>query len=545
MISKVKTVSLSRLDRQLLSSFKGRYARGASGRGWRNKGLYKRRSEIDSLAPFQRLEQELDSKGLFDVRCEKKTWRDLDGERRVFTLARAATTDMWPMGTHYWVRDNALIGARFLISEDHSHRRLGKELLLSALTFMSSVSQLKRMEAVVRSKSARFVKDAANWPYIFAGVKTNLAAQEKEGWAHKQDAWQILAWYVLEGVERGHINRYDLTIKHRTFFSLIVPFLIKVSFWRCENSGSWEELVAARSSVRAWEHRLLVRLGEVSQNRGFAFIDDGFTRYKASLPAAYKKRSLLEAIKVAERRVTKEMLQDLPYESPSYKRGDPRRREADAALIYLLQIDYPRFFAARIGRSAQWAETLEGLILRTVSTLDDKVTGGIARYGNDSYQRQGFFRYRTVAKLQELYGSPSGDASSHFVGRDKVVPRGRKAAWTHFVWQLAAWAGRRYLVTGDLKDKARHDRFFCRGMSLITGDKETSIDWDASGKARILSIPPFRMPECYISDKLPGGDVAIFPSPHTPLNWAVGEMFDAFQIRRQVLAHVTDVPVRT
>ena len=539
MIPKVKTASLSRLDRELISSFKDRYARVASSRGWRNKGLYKRRSEIDSLAQFQRLERELESKGLFDVRCEKRTWRDLDGERRVFTLARAATTDMWPMGTHYWVRDNALIGARFLLSENHNHRRLGKELLLSALTFMSSVSQLKRMEAVVLSKSAGFLKDAANWPYIFAGVKTNLAAHEKEEWAHKQDAWQILAWYVLEGIERGLITRHDLTAKHRNFLSLIVPFLIKVSFWRCENSGSWEELVAARSSVRAWEHRLIVRLGEFSQNRGFAFIDDGFTRHRNSLAGTYKKRSLLEAIKVAERSVAKEMLQDLPYESPSYKRSDPRRRQADAALIYLLQIDYPRFLAARVGRSAQWAEALEGLIFKTVSKLDDKVTGGIARYGNDSYQRQGFFRYLTVAKLQKLYGAPSGDASSHFVGRDKVVPRGRKAAWTHFVWQLAAWAGRRYLRTGDLKDKAMHDRFFRRGMSLITGDRETSIDWDASGKARILSIHPYRMPECYISDKLPGGDVAIFPSPHTPLNWAVGEMFDAFQIRRQVLASPT------
>ena len=539
MIPKVKTASLSRLDRELISSFKDRYARVASSRGWRNKELYKRRSEIDSLAQFQRLERELESKGLFDVRCEKRTWRDLDGERRVFTLARAATTDMWPMGTHYWVRDNALIGARFLLSENHNHRRLGKELLLSALTFMSSVSQLKRMEAVVLSKSAGFLKDAANWPYIFAGVKTNLAAHEKEEWAHKQDAWQILAWYVLEGIERGLITRHDLTAKHRNFLSLIVPFLIKVSFWRCENSGSWEELVAARSSVRAWEHRLIVRLGEFSQNRGFAFIDDGFTRHRNSLAGTYKKRSLLEAIKVAERSVAKEMLQDLPYESPSYKRSDPRRRQADAALIYLLQIDYPRFLAARVGRSAQWAEALEGLIFKTVSKLDDKVTGGIARYGNDSYQRQGFFRYLTVAKLQKLYGAPSGDASSHFVGRDKVVPRGRKAAWTHFVWQLAAWAGRRYLRTGDLKDKAMHDRFFRRGMSLITGDRETSIDWDASGKARILSIHPYRMPECYISDKLPGGDVAIFPSPHTPLNWAVGEMFDAFQIRRQVLASPT------
>ena len=48
------------------------------------------------------------------------------------TVVRAATTEMWPMGTHFWVRDTALIGARFLEGEDPSAVRLGKALLLSA-----------------------------------------------------------------------------------------------------------------------------------------------------------------------------------------------------------------------------------------------------------------------------------------------------------------------------------------------------------------------------------------------------------------------------
>jgi hypothetical protein len=44
------------------------------------------------------------------------------------------------------------------------------------------------------------------------------------------------------------------------------------------------------------------------------------------------------------------------------------------------------------------------------------------------------------------------------------------------------------------------------------------------------------MTECYISEKSSAGKVLVFPSPHTPLNWAVAEMFNAFGIRREVLS---------
>lgn len=539
MVSKAETASLNKRDRELLLTLAQQARQAGASRGWRNKELYQRRAEFNSLGGLRRVQRELETKGLFDVRCERRAWRDTDGERRVFTLARAATTEMWPMGTHYWVRDNSIIGARYLLSENHAHRRLGKELLLSALTFMSSLSQLKRMESIIRSSSRKFILAANNWPYIFAGVKSNLHAADKEGWAHKQDAWQILAWYVLEGLERGLITRHDLTTKHRTFLSLIVPFLIKVSFWKCENSGSWEELVAVRSSVRAWEHRLIVRLGDVSRVRGFSFLEDGFDRARRYLPTTFKKLSFEKAIVSAEKHVIKVMVEDLPFESPSYKRRDPRYREADAALIYLLQIHYPQFLATRAGFSEKWAESLEKRVVATVATLDDKATGGIARYANDTYQRQGYFRNLIARKLSELYGAPSGDASSHFVDRERIVPRGRKAMWTHFVWQLAAWAGRRYIETRNARYRTMHERYFARGLSLITGPKEASVEQNQAGISQVITIPPFRMPECYISDLAPKRGTLIFPSPHTPLNWSVAEMYDAFSVRELVLATPT------
>jgi hypothetical protein len=477
----------------------------------------------------------LESKGLFDVRIERHAWVDSDKARYVHLVARAATTDMWPMGTHYWVRDNSIIGARFLNSSSAKRRKLGKELLLSAMNFMSSCAQLRRFEAIIRAPSQAFLRDSSNWPYIFAAIKDNLACDKPQGWTHKQDAWQILAWHVLDALESGSISLRELSSKNRRFLGLIVPFLARVSFWKCENSGSWEEIPAVRSSVRMWEHRLVVRLGELSGRKGFAFLRAEFLRSRKSLPARWQRYDLQKIVSVLDREATKVMLRDLPREAPSHPRKDPRFRDADSALLYALELKYPEFLAVRAGKRKEWAYKLEQAIVRQVLSLQDSRSGALCRYANDTYQRSGFFRNLTVLRLTKLYGAPSADASSRFSEREYAVPRGRKAAWTHFVWQLASWAARRCEETGHPEYARLHERFFVQGLQLVTKSSK-SLDVDKHGRARIISIPAWRMPECYIADKANTGEELIFPSPHTPLNWAVAEMLAAFEARRALLA---------
>jgi hypothetical protein len=440
------------------------------------------------------------------------------------------------MGTHYWVRDNAIIGARYLFARDTKRRKQGKELLLSALTFMSSKAQLARFEKILKTSSVAHHRDPAHWPYIFAAVRDNLTASREEGWAHKQDAWQIAIFYVIEAIEQGLLSVTDLSAKQKRCIGLAIPFLAKVEFWRCENSGSWEEVPAVRSSVRAWEHRLVVKLAKVSVLKEFSFIRKSFDSHKRYLSARFRSKTLDAAVLFMEQKTVQEMLSDLPYESPAYKKSDARYRAADGALIYLLMMDYPYFLAARLGKDAAWAHRLESRILKTVESLSDPVTGAIRRYRRDGYQRTGYFRNVTIAKLAAIYGSPSGDASSHFEARNKAVPKGREAAWTHFVWQLAAWSGERFLDSGSMVYRRLHDHYFRRGMALFTGVGEASVDQDAQGIPRVIGIKPLRMTECYISEKAEGGRDLVFASPHTPLNWAVAEMFQAFDVRRAVLA---------
>ena len=528
---------LRELDKNMLRELEKGILRRKPGRRTRDKSFETWFGQLESVQGLRELSATLARGGLFDVRCEQHGVRDLDGSRWTMTIARAATTDMWPMGTHYWVRDNALIGARFLASGSRQGARLGKSVLMSALSFMSTVSQLQRFEKVVRSSSRTFKSNPDNWPYIFAGVENNLNASQKEGWAHKQDAWQIVAWFVLCSLENGSISLRELNAKHRRFLGLIIPFLVSIDFVRSENSGSWEEIPAARSSVIAWEHRLIVKLAELAQRRDFAFIQREFEKNRQYLPRSLRNQSLLGIVSRKERDVITYMTSNLPFECGAYSKRDPRYREGDGALVYLLMLDYPRFLAERAKKTLSWAADLEGRLLKQILKLVDSKSRGIYRYANDTYQRCGYFRHETVQKLTDLYGAPSGDSSTHFVARERIVPKGRKAAWTHFVWQLAAWSGERYVESGSRRYRQLHDRFFRWGLGFVTGSGELSLDQDARGFSRIIRLPKFRMPECFIADVAPSGREMVFPSPHTPLNWSVGEMLNAFRVREAVLEH--------
>lgn len=536
MISRKDAQRLSTLDDALITDLLKKAPAARKQSAWRNRVLQRRFSASKrGLGPFREFETFLSKKGLFDIRIERHQWTDRDGKRYRHTLARAAVTDMWPMGTHYWLRDSAIIGARLLQSSQVRSRAIGREILISGLNFISSVSQLARFETIVHSTSSRYRSDPNNWPFIFAGIQKNLSTAHPEPWAHKQDAWQILAWHILNAIEAGQISIQELTAKHRLFLGRIVPFLAKVSFWSCENSGSWEEIPSVRTSVRAWEHRLIVRLGEISKRREFSFLAQQYARERKFLGRQLARMSFAEAVDFLDKQVTKVMVKDLPFESPGYSKRDPRYRKEDGALIYLLELDYVRFLAQRAGKSNAWARQMEERILSGVLSLQDSWSGGIYRYGNDSYQRCGFFRYLTVAKLNDLYGAPSGDSSTHFTERGRIVPKGRKAAWAHFVAQLAAWAGARFLETGEARYRKLHERFFSQSLALVTAQHERSLEVDSKGRSKIISIPAWRMPECYIADCDRQGRELVFPSPHTPLNWATAELINAFTVRRRIL----------
>jgi hypothetical protein len=502
---------------------------------YRNAQVAKLFASTDFEGAGVQLEQWLRHHGAFALGVVKKRWVDQDGSRYAGTFVRAASTEMWPMGTHCWVRDCALVGARLLEESGAADRRQGRQLLQSVLELLSSCAQLQRFRKIIEARSQKFIRNPHNWPHVFLAFDGNLAGSAVEPWSHQQDAWQMAAWHVLRALEHGVMQLEDLSGKQREFLGVIVPFLAKVSFWRSESSGSWEEIPAVRSSVVVWEHLLVLKLGELAQRKGFSFLVREYDRLRSTVGGVCTQRTFQQVVEFLDRRAIDRMRRALPAEAPEYARADPRYRRADAALVYLLQLNYPQLLAQRAGLAADWAWRMERRIVKLLMTLHDPLTGGMARYGNDSYQRSGYFRNETVRRLTELYGGPSGDASEGWVQRNQLLGAGRLAMWTHCVWQLAAWAGRNALTAvGAAASEYRrlHEHFFRCGAALITGDGEVSIEVHPTGRTTLLPIPAWRMPECYISEGVAAGGTLVFPSPHTPLNWAVAEMRSAFVAHR-------------
>jgi hypothetical protein len=540
---KPTTAKLQAMDQELLNGLAKAIDRLSfttiKGIPFRNNEIAQATGELLN-GEYGKLEELLTSSGALQVNIEQKEWRDIDGDERPLRLARAAGTDMWPMGTHYWVRDNALIAGRLLgLSEFHSpqsiNENLGKEMLLSVLSVMSSAAQLVRFQSIIARPD--LATDPDNWPHIFLAIADNLHGAQDEGWMHIQDAWQMCVYYTLQALATGQITQLDLNQKHVTLLGLIVPFLGQVQYYHCPNAGSWEELTAIRSSVITWETKVLELILQHANDPNYRFLQSEFERYRKSLRSCWQKLTFEELTTELLHEGLAALKQQLPFESPCEDTDDPRHREGDAALLYALQLRIPDQLARNGFLKEEEANLLERKILEEVLKLQDETTGAICRYKKDSYQREGYFRNETVVKLRELYGGASGEASGadDFVERDRIVPDGREAMWLHFVFQTSAFAGRKFEESGDQYWKDLHQECLLKGLSLVTGEGEHSLGESSSGDIECIEIPPFRIPECYISDTLEDGQTIVFPSPHTPLNWAVAEALDAFSVAKRVL----------
>ena len=452
---------------------------------------------------FQPVFNLLEKRGSFEFNVETIDWLDTDGESRQLTINRASKTHMWPMGTHFWVRDNALIASR-LLNLDYDQQsyplewfQQGKELLLSTLTIISSVAQLKRFNNIIEGKVD--ASDPHQWPHIFLTIETNLNAAIDEPWMHKQDAWQIIAYCTLEALEKGFIKANELSDKQCSFLKLICPFLKAINFTECMNGGSWEEIEAVRTSVISWETALL---NKVRHSDSFGH-PDAQALFKQGIDHLSKS---------------------LPHESPGYASDAPQYREADASLLYFFLLELDQYLPE---------SQRDELIASTLESIESLVsTHGIKRYQDDPYQGLSYYTNTVSDKLTQLYNSPSGDNSGveQFIQRGEIVPAGHEAEWSHFVWQLSSVYAQLYQRYQKDSYKEKQTHYFLFGLSLITGNDAHSIQQDDANDQKfmaIMPVPAFQIPECYNSEKCEDSTFH-YPSMHTPLYWSIAECLAAF-----------------
>lgn len=418
---------------------------------------------------------------------------------------------------------------------------MAKRLLISALDLISTPAQLARFKSVIAHGTQ---VGQADWPHISIHF-SDMNAVGPNGWRNIQDSFQMLGHLTLDALERGFIDPANLTKRHKTFLSSIAPLLESVGFPNYENSGSWEEIVAVRTSVMAIEVAFLEK----------ARIALGTNYGNLLIPENSNHPHTLQHITTLLDKGLTELGRRLPYESPDYPAASIKYRQADIALAYVLMYDLPKLLAARgvtIGKDAQQltATQIETLILDQLHTLDDPLTGGVVRYKDDSYQRVNFHTNEVRQTIRSIKNRVQKEAEREAREidldekqrlRGELTPQGREAAWTHPLGQLASWAARRSLESereGNKNETKRYEMlataYFNRHLAAITGKSQWYATLNTHDLYELRPVPVFRFPECLISYQAKDRAVFTVPSPHTPLNWSTAMALESLGFLQQL-----------
>lgn len=508
-----------------------------------NKTLAAAADDRYTKAGIEKIEVLLNAQKTLDIPVIDGFTVSIDGVLRPVTIVAATeitsnTPNHGEMSSMLYLRDH-IQTARALIElnlrnprQYREEGRLGKVLLMSALHLMSTSSQLARFDDVIKRGQAAGQED---WPHIslwfddIEGVKPN-------GWRNMQDTFQMLAHLTLDAIDRGFLDVTDLAKSHKKFLGSVVPLFEAVKFPLYENSGSWEEVPAHRTSVMAIETALLHKIKTLTEkNDSLSFLQDYYTAASPSLPVS-TSHSFATTVDTLLDAGLQEISHRLPDESAEYNPDSTKYRSADAALAYILMYNLPQLLEEKgIGEAAKPMSRLaiENLILKQLATLDDPITGGMYRYNNDSYQRVNFHTGRVKSTISAIKRKVQEDAqlSNGVIDLDKkqalrneLTPKGRIAAWTHPLGQLSAWAAERSLEEdGVTADHYRHlsTDFLNRMLSTVTGENQWHAVLGNDNLYHVQQVPAFRLPECLITYQSDQKDEPlIVPSPHTPLNWS-------------------------
>lgn len=447
------------------------------------------------------------------------------------------------MSSMLYLRDHIQAAAIFMDLSLKDPTRLeeaahGRTLLFSALHLMSTPAQLERFQDVIRRGNEA---GQADWPHISLHFNDMDALAPDNKWRNKQDTFQMLAYTTFDALERGFISVEELDEAHKQFLGSVVPFLASVGFPNYENSGSWEEIEACRTSVISIETALLHKMKKL-QDSGvdLSFLEATYNENKTHLPDD-KKKGFTDSL---DRMVTEGLQkigEQLPYESPDHDSDSIKYREADAALTYVLMYNIPDLLeqtGTLVGpdREVMTKQQIEALVLAQLKTLFDPETKGFYRYIPDSYQGQDAATNK-VRNIQNDIKAEIAQEAKHDgreidldkkqALRDERSPKGKQAAWIHQLGQISGYAADQCLKSierGKIEEAKNYLRlgteFLNYALSNITGDNQWHAVLGKDGLYTVQQVPPNKLPECKIAYTSSTGEHFLVPSPHTPLNWA-------------------------
>lgn len=453
----------------------------------------------------------LDAGLVAEIRAALSPHLRIELNPRGFAPAATRTTEGEADSTNYdaiWVRDNVWV--YYALARDPERRADARRLLLALWDYYATPPQVARFEAVIADPALAL--DQMAMPHIrFNGGSPKLddvmINGRPETWNHRQiDAHGLFFTALAEAASEGLLEPGDLTPARFRVLVLYPRFLERISFDTYEDAGAWEELprrntssiALATRSLQAWRSLLDAKTGP-SRDFGDAF-RARLGRLGPDAPAAWAPSFLASLIDRGMERVRHQLR--LGGESPDYEPSDIRFRQADAALLVLIQ-----------------PSPLEGLteseqraVLQIVRTLERPA--GVLRYDLDSYQA-GNSWIKPPASEDPAAPALTGDTSSDAAFRwrlSQLMPD-TEAQWffdslcalarLHLAERTADPALRRQ----DIHRAAIHIK---RALGQITGPAPA-----ADG----MPVREWQTPESINTVVLYGRRLSV-PSPITPLNWA-------------------------
>lgn len=426
---------------------------------------------------------------------------------------------------------------------------VGHELLLSGLDLLSTPSQLSCFENVIlRGREA----GQSEWPKISL-LLNDLEGVHPNNWRNIQDTVQMAAHATLDAIDRGYLQTAELTDSHKQMLGMIVPFLEAASFPKYPSSGSWEEIVANRTSVMGIETMLLHKLKTLTEQdtQGeLSFLQTGYQQFAGSTGIDFQTK-LDEMIQDGLR----ELGRRLPFESPEYDKDSVEYREADAALAYLLLYDVPALlerYHIPIGveedAESRSREAIEDMLIEQLETLMDPETGGMKRYLNDSYLCTDFLTNEKQAAVNDIKQLVKAEANGGEIDlakkqrlRGELFAGAPEASWGHPVSQVVAASARRALeCLSECKlDEAeryihRSTRYLNEVLRTITGENQVQIALQPDSGCGVQPVPANKTPECITSCEDDQGLIR-FASPHTPLNWGTAQLHEGIALLNSAL----------
>jgi hypothetical protein len=382
--------------------------------------------------------------------------------------------------SNVWVRDNVHIAyAHYVVGKPDVARNNLSALMNYFTKYPDRFSNIITGKVEFRNStdpiSGKIINGVMNRPHIRFNGET--LEENPEVWAHDQnDALGYFLWMFCKLVNEGVLTASSSDLDTLDLFP---QYFDKITFWKDEDSGHWEEDRKISASSIGTVVASLTEMEKLLVNN------------QASRPNAQEMLKVVKRL-IAHGRAALSSI--LPSECIQ---PEAKLKPYDAALLFLI---YPL-------QVLQDKTTADAILTNTREQLQGEY--GIRRYVGDSYWAPD---YKT--KLAE--GQRTTDFSNNIEVRNRLLTDPSQGAqWSLFDPIISCIYATRFRSSVRNGDLARQSEYLNRSLGQLTSEMDPDF-------------LPYRCPELYYMEN--GHYV---PNDHVPLQWTQANLMMALHFMEE------------